>query len=66
MINNYVRVIEGAPTVLDFTSPVGTPIIIDAITGYAYYMHGNLVKPIAAFGTSSAGAFSSGFSTGFI
>jgi len=65
LINNYVRVIGGVPTVLDFTSPVGTPVIINSVTGYAYYMHNNTVEPILPYGSSVAGAFSSGFSSGF-
>jgi len=64
-INNYVRLVEGVPRVVDFTTNVGTPILIDTLTGFAYYMNNNVVYPLQMAPASSVGAFSDGFSSGF-
>lgn len=60
----YVRTKKGMPVLRDFASNEGTPIVIDVLTGIAYYLYNNIVFPIQ-FGTSSTGAFSDGFSNGF-
>lgn len=60
----YIRTKKGKPELRDFASGDGTPIVIDVLTGIAYYLYKNLVYPIQ-FGTSSTGAFSDGFSDGF-
>lgn len=60
----YVRTKQGKPEKRDFASTEGTPIVIDVLTGIAYYLYNNLVYPIQG-GTSSQGAFSDGFDTGF-
>jgi hypothetical protein len=63
-MSDYIKKKTGVPVLRDFASGDGTPIVIDVLTGIGYYLHNNIVFPLQ-FGTSSAGAFSSGFSEGF-
>ena len=60
----YIRTMKGVPTLRDFASGEGTPIVIDVLTGIGYYLYQNIVFPLQ-FGTSSVGAFSDGFDSGF-
>jgi hypothetical protein len=64
MSSNIVKTKQGVPILRDFAGADGTPIVIDVLTGIGYYLHKNIVYPLQ-FGTSSVGAFSSGFDTGF-
>jgi hypothetical protein len=64
MSSNIVKTKQGVPILRDFAGADGTPIVIDVLTGIGYYLHKNIVYPLQ-FGTSSVGAFSDGFSTGF-
>ena len=59
-----IRTKAGIPVLQDFLSGSGTPIVIDVLTGIAYYLFKNTVYPIQG-GTSVTGAFSDGFSGGF-
>lgn len=63
-MSEYIRTKQGVPVLRDFLSSEGTPIVIDVLTGLAYYLYKNNIYPIHG-GTSSLGAFSSGFSDGF-
>jgi hypothetical protein len=63
-MSQYIRTKAGLPLLRDFASGEGTPIVIDVLTGIGYYLHHNIIYPLQ-FGTSSVGAFSDGFSTGF-
>jgi hypothetical protein len=64
-VNNYVRLHKGVPPIELFSSSVVTPIVIDVLTGFAYYMYNNVVYPLQMAPASSVGAFSDGFSSGF-
>jgi len=64
-INNFVRLYQGVPPKEIFSNSVGTPIVIDILTGFAYYMNDNVVYPLQMAPASSIGAFSDGFSDGF-
>ena len=63
-MSKFIKTKEGMPELRDFAAQDGTPIVINVLTGIAYYLYQNLVYPIQ-FGTSSVGAFSDGFDTGF-
>jgi hypothetical protein len=63
-MSQFIKTKEGHPELRDFASQTGTPIVINVLTGIAYYLHKNLIFPIQG-GTSSTGAFSDGFSNGF-
>jgi hypothetical protein len=63
-MSRFIKTKEGMPELRDFAAQDGTPIVIDVLTGIAYYLHKNLVYPLQG-GTSVLGAFSDGFSTGF-
>lgn len=64
-MSDSVRTTMGVPTIKDFKSIDGTPIVIDVLTRIAYFLYENQVFPLAP-NPSSMGAFSSGFSTGFV
>lgn len=61
----YIRTMHGVPTVRDFASGEGTPIVIDLLTGIGYYLNNNIVYPLQYGAPSVVGAFSTGFSDGF-
>lgn len=63
-MSKYIKTKEGVPILRDFASQEGTPIVIDVLTGIAYYLYRNIVYPVQG-GTSVIGAFSDGFDTGF-
>ena len=64
-VNNFVRLHQGVPPKELFSSSMGTPIVIDTLTGFAYYMNNDIVYPLQIAQASSIGAFSDGFSDGF-
>jgi hypothetical protein len=64
-VSQYIRTREGVPTIRDFASGEGTPIVIDVLTGIAYYLYKNIVFQIVGGQTISTNAFSFGFSDGF-
>lgn len=61
---NDIRWKAGLPVLSDFSSADGTPIVINVLSGIAYYAYKNVVYPIKG-GTSVQGAFSDGFSEEF-
>jgi hypothetical protein len=63
-MSKYIKTKEGVPELRDFAAQDGTPLVIDVLTGIAYYLHKNLIFPIQG-GVSVTGAFSDGFDTGF-
>jgi hypothetical protein len=63
--NRWIRTTSGPPKASDFASRFGTPIVIDILTGFAYYLHKNVVYPLQVTAPSVVGAFSNGFSDGF-
>jgi len=63
-MSQYVRTKKGVPTVRDFLSSEGTPLVIDVYTRIAYFLFNNTVYPLAPI-PSSIGAFSDGFDSGF-
>jgi hypothetical protein len=63
--NNNIRLVEGVPKPSDFGSHSGTPLVINSITGIAYYFARGFVRPLQAGPIDVAGAFSNGFSAGF-
>jgi hypothetical protein len=62
---NDVRTVVGAPKVSDFNSKMGTPIVIDTNTGFAYFLRGNEVVPLQPAPPSVVGAFDDGFDAGY-
>jgi hypothetical protein len=63
---NNVRVVQGVPKASDFGSKNGTPLVIDAITGFAYFMFGDAILPLQTTTVvPGARAFSSGFDNGY-
>lgn len=60
----YIRTKEGVPTLTDFRSNEGTPIVIDVLTRIAYFLHNNTVFPLAQ-NPLVINAFDDGFDTGF-
>ena len=60
----YIRTRKGVPTLRDFASGEGTPIVIDVLTRIAYFLYNNTVYPLAP-NPSSVGAWSDGFDSGF-
>lgn len=63
-MSDSVRTKIGVPTLRDFLSSDGTPIVIDVTTDKGYYLYKNVVRPLVG-GDPIGPAFSSGFSTGF-
>jgi hypothetical protein len=63
-MSHYIRLKEGLPLLRDFASGEGSPLVIDTLTGIAYYVKRNIIFPLQ-FGVSVVGAFSDGFSDGF-
>jgi hypothetical protein len=61
----FIRTKEGKPITSDFASGEGTPIVIDVLTGIAYYLFKNTPLPIIGGTFVSFNAFSEGFSDGF-
>jgi hypothetical protein len=54
------------PKESDFSSHVGTPIVIDTNTQYAYFMDDSgVIRTLQVGPVSVIGAFSNGFSNGF-
>lgn len=65
-VNDYVRLVKGVPKASDFSSHVGTPIVIDENTQFAYFMDSaGIIRTLQIGPPSVVGAFSSGFSNGF-
>jgi hypothetical protein len=62
---NNVRTYEGIPPLVAFGGSDGTPIVIDVLSGVAYYTYNNLVLPIVGGVLVVYDAFSDGFSDGF-
>jgi len=61
----YIRTKEGVPTIQDFLSNEGTPIVIDVLTGIGYYLYKNIIIQLVGGTVTVANAFSLGFSDGF-
>jgi len=64
-MSQYIRTKEGMPTLNDFLSNEGTPIVIDVLTGIGYYLYKNIVFQLVGGQSASVNAFSLGFSDGF-
>jgi len=64
-MSQYVRTKEGVPTLRDFASGEGTPIVIDVLTGIGYYLYKNIVFQLVGGQSAAVNAFSLGFSDGF-
>ena len=64
-MSQYIRTREGVPTLRDFASGEGTPIVIDVLTGIGYYLYKNIVFQLVGGQSASVNAFSLGFSDGF-
>jgi len=66
MITNNVRTYKGIPPAVAFGGADGTPIVIDALSGIAYYLYLGLVLPLVGGTQPVYNAFSNGFSDGFV
>ena len=44
-MSQYIRTKAGVPTLTDFASGEGTPIVLDVLTGIPYYLYKNIVYP---------------------
>jgi hypothetical protein len=65
-VNDYIRLVDRVPKESDFSSKVGTPIVIDTTTQYAYFMdNAGVIRTLQVGPISVIGAFSNGFSNGF-
>ena len=64
-MSQYIRTREGVPTLRDFASGEGTPIVIDVLTGIGYYLYKNIVFQLVGGQSAPINAFSLGFSDGF-
>jgi len=64
-MSQYIRTKEGMPTIQDFLSNEGTPLVIDVTTGLGYYLYKNVVMPLVSGELLVNNAFSNGFSDGF-
>ena len=64
-MSQYIRTKEGVPTIQDFLSGEGTPIVIDVLTGIGYYLYKNIVMQMVSGILTVNNAFSNGFSDGF-
>ena len=64
-MSQYIRTKVGVPTLTDFASGEGTPIVIDVLTGIGYYLYKNIVIQLVGGTVTVANAFSLGFSDGF-
>lgn len=64
-MSQYIRTKRGVPTLNDFLSGEGTPIVIDVLTGIAYYLYQNIVRQLVGGEVTVTSAFSDGFSDGF-
>ena len=64
-MSQYIRTKAGVPTLTDFASGEGTPIVIDVTTGLGYYLYRNVVMPLVGGELLVNNAFSNGFSDGF-
>ena len=64
-MSQYIRTKAGVPTLRDFASGEGTPIVIDVLTGIGYYLYKNIVFQLVGGQSASINAFSLGFSDGF-
>jgi len=62
---NLIKLVDGVPKERDFASDTGTPLIIDASTGFGYYYDGIAVRTLQTGPASVVGAFSNGFNSGF-
>jgi len=62
---NNVRICKGVPTQINFMGTDGTPIVIDVLSGIAYYFYDGLVSPLIGGVLLVTNAFSDGFSDGF-
>jgi len=64
-MSQYVRTKEGVPTLNDFLSNEGTPIVINVLTGIGYYLYKNIILELVGGTPTINNAFSGGFSNGF-
>jgi len=64
-MSQYVRTRNGVPTLRDFASGEGTPIVIDVLTGIGYYLYKNIVMQMVGGEVLVNNAFNGGFSDGF-
>ena len=64
-MSQYIRIRNGVPTLRDFASGEGTPIVIDVLTGIGYYLYKNIVMQLVGGTVTVANAFNGGFSDGF-
>jgi len=64
-MSQYVRIRNGVPTLRDFASGEGTPIVIDVLTGIGYYLYKNIVMQMVGGELLVNNAFNGGFSDGF-
>jgi len=62
---NNVRISIGPPAMTNFMGTDGTPIVIDVLSGIAYYLYGGVIRPIMGGVLLVTNAFSDGFSDGF-
>ena len=64
-MSQYIRTKVGMPTLNDFLSNEGTPIVIDVLTGIGYYLYKNIVFQLVGGQSAPVNAFNLGFSDGF-
>ena len=63
--SNNVRISKGPPAPIQFAGTDGTPIVIDVLSGVAYYFYDGVISPIVGGVMLVTNAFSLGFSDGF-
>lgn len=64
-MSHYIRLKDGVPTINDFLSNEGSPLVINTLTGVAYYLRKNIVAELVSGTMTVANAFNLGFSDGF-
>ena len=64
-MSQYVRLKDGMPTLQDFLSNEGSPLVINTLTGVGYYLRKNIIMELVSGTVTVANAFSLGFSDGF-
>ena len=64
-MSQYIRTKAGVPTLTDFASGEGTPLVIDVTTGIGYYLYKNIVMQMVSGILTVNNAFNNGFSDGF-
>ena len=64
-MSQYIRTKAGVPTLTDFASGEGTPIVIDVLTGIGYYLYKNIVMQLVSGTVVGFNDFSFDFSDDF-